>query len=118
MLGVTTILGAVWLWLLLVARHRVESGKPPSHPEARSSRGWVHAAQGVGGFFGAFLGTGFGGLLEVIAAAVGMAILSAGIVPHEKRIWSGKVRDRRIPAPDHEAEQAWDADSVDRIRSA
>lgn len=112
MLGVTTILGAVWLWLLLVARHRVESGRPPSHPESRSSRGWVHAAQGVGGFFGAFLGTGFGGLLEVIAAAVGMAILSAGIVPHEKRIRSGTSPDHRIAPPDEDTERGWDAESV------
>ena len=111
MLGVTTILGAVWLWLLLVARHRVESGRPPSHPESRSSRGWVRAAQGVGGFFGGFLGTEFGGILEVIAAGVAMAILSVAIVPQQKRLSSGTVQDLRIQQPDDEAEQPWDADS-------
>ena len=111
MLGLTTFLGAAWLWLLLVARHRVESGRPPSHPESRSSRGWVRAAQGVGGFFGGFLGTEFGGLLEVIAAGVAMAILSVAIVPQQKRIRSGAARDHRNAPADDEAEQAWDADS-------
>lgn len=111
MLGVTTFVGAIWLWLLLVARHRLESGRPPSHPESRSSRGWVRAAQGVGGFFGGFLGTEFGGLLEVIAAGVAMAILSVAIVPQQKRLWSGTVRDLRIQPPDDETEQPWDADS-------
>ncbi|MDE0126535.1 MAG: hypothetical protein OXN97_18375 [Bryobacterales bacterium] len=110
MLGVTTFLGAVWLWLLLAARHRVESGRPPSHPESRSSRGWVNAAQGAGGFFGGFLGTEFGGLLEVIAAAVAMAILSGAIVPHQKRILSGTSRELRIGPADDVAEQPWDAD--------
>jgi len=110
MLGVTTFLGAVWLWLLLVARHRVESGRPPSHPESRSSRGWVRAAQGVGGFFGGFLGTEFGGFLEVIAAGVAMAILSGAIVPHQKRILSGTSRQHRIAPADDETEQPWDAD--------
>lgn len=118
MLGVTTFLGTVWLWLLLVARHRVESGRPPSHPESRPSLGWVRAAQAVGGLLGGFLGSSFGGFPEVIGLAVGLAFFSAAIVPHQKRIWSGTVRDRRIPAPDDEAEQAWDADSVDRIGSA
>ena len=110
MIGATTFLGAVWLWLLLVARHRLESGRPPSHPESRSSRGWVRAAQAVGGFFGGFLGTEFGGLLEVIAGGVAMAILSVAIVPHQKRLWSGTVRDRRIEPTHEEAQQPWDAD--------
>lgn len=118
MLGVTTFLGAIWLWLLLVARHRLESGRPPSHPESRESRGWVRAAQAVGGLFGGFLGSSFGGFLEVIGLAAALAIFSGAIVPQQKRIWSGTVRDRRIPAPDAEAEQAWDADSVDRIGRA
>lgn len=111
MLGLTTFLGAVWLWLLLVARHRVESGRPPSHPESRSSRGWVRATQGVGGFFGGFLGGSFGGWLETIALAVALAIFSVVIVPPRKRLRSGTVRDRRIQPPDDETEQPWDADS-------
>ncbi|MYH49543.1 MAG: hypothetical protein F4151_08465 [Gammaproteobacteria bacterium] len=111
MLGVTTFLGAVWLWLLLVARHRVESGRPPSHPESRASRGWVNAAQGVGGFFGGFLGSEFGGMLEMIAAGVAMAILSVAIVPHQKRIRSGTSRQHRIAPPVDETEHTWDADS-------
>ena len=111
MLGFTTFVGAVWLWLLLVARHRLESGWPPSHPESRGSLGWVRAAQGVGGFFGAVLGASLGGALEIIVAAAALAILSVGIAPHQKRLRSGTVRDRRIQAPDDETEQAWDADS-------
>ena len=112
MLALTVLSGVAWLWLLLVARHRLESGKPPSHPEARESRGWVRAARAASGFFGGMLGASFGGMLEVIGVAVATAILSAGIVPHQKRLRSGAVRDRRIRAPvDDETEQAWDADS-------
>ena len=110
MLGVTTFLGAVWLWLLLAARHRVESGRPPSHPESRPSLGWARAAQAVGGFFGGFLGSEFGGLLAMIAVGAALAIFSAAIVPPQKRIRSGTSRDRRIKAPEDETEQAWDAD--------
>ena len=111
MLGMTTFVGAVWLWLLLVARHRLESGKPPSHPESRTSLGWVRAAHAVGGLFGGFLGGSFGGWSETIALAVALGVFSAALVPHQKRLWSGTVRDLRIQAPDDETEQAWDADS-------
>ena len=93
-------LGSVWLFLLLVARHRVESGLPPSHPASRGSRGWVRAAQGLGGAFGGFLGTEFGGLLEMIAVGAAMAILSTRIVPHQKRLRSGTSDDRRIEGRD------------------
>ena len=110
MLGVTTFVGAVWLWLLLVARHRVESGRPPSHPESRPSRGWVRAAQGMAGFFGGFLGSSFGGFLEVIGLAVGLAVFSTAMVPHQKRIRSGTSREHRIAPADGEPEQPWDAD--------
>ena len=111
MLALTVLSGAAWLWLLLVARHRLESGKPPSHPESRESRGWVRAAQGVSGFFGGLLGASFGGMLEMIGAAVAMAILSVGIAPHQKRIRSGTSPDRRIRGTRDGSEQAWEADS-------
>lgn len=117
MLG-TTLLGAIWLWLLLVARHRVESGWPPSHPGSRSSRGWVRAAQAVGGLFGGFLGGSFGGWLETIALAAALAFFSVVMVPPRKRIRSGTSREHRIAPPVDETEQEWDADSVDRIGSA
>ena len=109
MLGVTTFLGAIWLWLLLAARHRLESGRPPSHPESRKSPGWVRAAHAVGGLFGGVLGGSYGGWLETIALAVALGLFSVAIVPHQKRLWSGTVRDRRIiRAPEDETEQAWD----------
>lgn len=111
MLGATTFLGAVWVWLLLVARHRLESGRPPSHPESRSSLGWVRAAHAVGGLFGGFLGGSYGGLPETIALGVGLAVFSVAIVPHQKRIWSGTVRDRRIQPPVDVTEEPWDSDS-------
>lgn len=111
MLGLTLVSGAAWLWVLLVARHRLESGRPPSHPGSRDSRGWVRGAQGVGGFFGAVLGGSFGGWVETIGLAVALAVFSVAIVPHQKRLWSGTVRDRRIQAPDDETDEAWDADS-------
>ena len=110
MLALTVVSGVAWLLLLLAARHRLESGKPPSHPDSRESRGWVRASQAVGGLFGAFLGAEFGGFFEVIAAGVAMAILSGGIFPHQKRLRSGASPDRRINAADDETEPAWDAE--------
>lgn len=110
MLGVTTFVGAIWLWLLLVARHRVESGRPPSHPESRPSPGWVRAAQAVGGLFGGFLGSSFGGFPEVIGLAVALGLFSVAIVPHQKRIRSGTSREHRIAPADDQEEQPWDAD--------
>ena len=110
-LGVTTCLGAVWLWLLLVARHRVESGRPPSHPGSRASLGWVRSAQAVGGMFGGFLGGSFGGWLETIGLAVALAVFSVVMVPAQKRIGSGVSRQRRIAPTDGEAEHPWDTGS-------
>lgn len=117
MLGVTTFLGAVWLWLLLVARHRLESGRPPSHPASANPVAWVRAAHIVGGVFGGVLGAAFGGMQGMVALGVALGLFSVAIVPYQKRLWSGTVRDHRIQPPDDEAEQAWDADSVDRIGS-
>lgn len=110
MLGVTTFLGAVWLWLLLVARNRLESGRPPSHPGSANPLAWVRAAHTVGGFFGGFLGAEFGGIQEIVALGAALGLFSVAIVPHQKRLRPGTSRQHRIQPPDDEAEQGLDAD--------
>ena len=73
---------------------------PASHPGSRKPWGWVRAAHGVGGMFGGFLGASFGGLLEMIALAAALGVLSAAIVPFQKRLRSGKSKQRRIEGKD------------------
>lgn len=100
MLGLAIVSGAAWLLLLVRARHRLESGKPPSQPGSPETRGLTTASGVAGVFCGGLAGASFGGVLPGIAFGVAMLALTLILTPRRKPVKSGVMERPRIEGSD------------------